>query len=185
MRSPNVKARIAGLFYLLTIVTGSLALAVAGGRSLVVSLSTLCYVGVTLIFYDLFKPVNMRLSFVAAGFSLTGCAFGILGAFNLVAGQINLGFFGLYCIAIGYLIVRSTFLPRSLGGLMIIGGLSWMTFFSPALARQLAPFNMLPGFLAEVSLTLWLLAAGVNGQRWRESATRASNSALLSATSFL
>jgi hypothetical protein len=102
-----------------------------------------------------------------------------------VAGQINLGFFGLYCIAIGYLIVRSTFLPRSLGGLMIIGGLSWITFFLPALARQLAPFNMLPGFLAEVSLTVWLLAAGVNGQCWRESATRASNAALLSATSFL
>ncbi|HEX7798296.1 MAG TPA: DUF4386 family protein, partial [Vicinamibacterales bacterium] len=122
MPSPNVKARIAGLFYLLTIVTGSLALAVDSGRSLVVSLSTLCYVGVTLIFYDLFKPVNMKLSLVAAAFSLTGCALGFLGAFNLVAGRINLGFFGLYCIAIGYLITRSTVLPRSLGGLMIIGG---------------------------------------------------------------
>src|SRR5215813_7911846 len=99
MPSPNVKARIAGLFYLLTIVTGSLALAVVSARSLVVSLSTLCYVAVTLIFYDLFKPVNQRVSLFAAGFSLAGCALGILGAFNVIAGPINLGFFGLYCVA--------------------------------------------------------------------------------------
>lgn len=39
MPAPNVKARIASLFYLLTIVTGSLALAVVSGRSLVVPLS--------------------------------------------------------------------------------------------------------------------------------------------------
>jgi hypothetical protein len=148
----------------------------------VLSLSTLCYVVVTLLFYDLFKPVNNRLSLVAAGFSLVGCALGILGAFELVAGQINLGFFGIYCIAIGYLILRSTFLPRTLGVLMIIGGLSWSTFFVPPLARGLAPFNMLPGVFGEASLTVWLLAAGVNTQRWRESESRASNSALLSAT---
>jgi uncharacterized protein DUF4386 len=185
MPSPNVKARIAGLFYLLTIVTGSLALAVVSGRSLVLSLSTLCYVVVTLLFYDLFKPVNSGLSLVAAGFSMVGCALGILGAFNLVAGQINLGFFGLYCIMIGYLIAQSTFLPRTLGVLMIIGGLSWSTFFVPTLARELAPFNMLPGVFGEASLTLWLLAAGVNAQRWKEPVTRASNSALLSATHFL
>jgi hypothetical protein len=182
MDSPNVKARIAGVFYLLTIVTGSLVLAFVSGRALVLSLSTLCYVVVTLLFYDLFKPVNSRLSLIAAGFSLVGCALGILGAFHLVAGQINLGFFGLYCLAIGYLIFRSTFLPRGLGVLMIIGGLSWITFFVPALARQLTPFNMLPGIFGEASLTLWLLAVGVNVQRWRESESRASNSALLSAT---
>jgi hypothetical protein len=185
MTSPNVKARMAGLFYLLTIVTGSLALAVVSGRSLVLSLSTLCYVAVTLLFYDLFKPVNIRLSLIAAGFSLTGCALGIFGAFNLVTGQINLGVFGLYCFTIGFLIVKSTFLPHTLGVLMMIGGLSWSTFFVPPLARELAPFNMLPGVFGEASLTLWLLTVGVDAQRWRESASRASNSALLSATYFL
>ena len=182
MTSPKAKARMAGVFYLLNIVTGGLALAFADGRSFVLSLATLCYVVVTLLFYDLFKPVNNRLSLVAAGFSLVGCAMGMLSAFNLLAGQINLGFFGLYCLVIGMLVWRSTFLPRGLGVLMIIGGLSWMTFFVPALARQLAPFNMLPGIFGETSLTLWLLTIGVNVQRWTESATRASNSALLSAT---
>src|SRR5262249_1079569 len=113
MESPKVKARIAGVFYLLTIVTGSLALAFVSGRSLVLLLSTLCYAVVTVLFYELFKPVNSRLSLVAAGFSLVGCVIGALGAFHLVTGQINLGFFGLYCLAIGSLIFWSTFLPRS------------------------------------------------------------------------
>ena len=88
-------------------------------------------------------------------------------------------------LTIGYLILNSTFLPKVLGVLMIAGGFGWITFFLPSLANRLMPFNMLPGILGEASLTLWLLAAGVNVQRWRESATRASNAALLSATYFL
>ena len=182
MESPNVKARVAAVFYLVTFVTGSLALAFVSGRPLVLSLSTLAYVAVTLLFYDLFKPVNRSLSLVAAGFSLVGCVLGMLGAFHLVAGQVNLGFFGLYCLAIGYLIFRSTFLPRTLGVLMAIGGLGWITFFVPSLANRLAPFNMLPGVIGEAALTFWLLAFGVNVQCWRDSATRVSNAALLSAT---
>jgi hypothetical protein len=182
MESPKVKARIAGVFYLLTIVTGSLALAFINGRSLVLSLSTLCYVVVTVLFYDLFKPVNSTLSLVAALFSLVGCVIGTLGAFHFVNGQINLGFFGLYCLSIGYLIFRSTFLPRSLGVLMAVGGLGWITFFLPPLADRLAPFNMLPGVIGEASLTFWLLVFGVDVQCWRDSATRVSNADLLSAT---
>src|SRR5262245_47292701 len=173
MTSPKLTARIAGVFYLLTIVSGGLALTFVSGRPLVLSLSTLCYAVVTLLFYGLFKPVNSGLSLVAAGFSLVGCVIGALAAFNFVAGQLNLGFFGLYCLAIGYLILRSTFLPRTLGVLMVIGGLGWITFFLPAIAHQLAPFNMLPGILGETALTLWLLAMGVNTQRWREQARTA------------
>src|SRR5262245_36250051 len=164
MESPKGKARIAGVFYLLTFVTGSLALAFVSGRTLMLLFSTLCYVVVTVLFYDLFKPVNRQLSLVAAGFSLVGCVIGALGAFHVVAGQINLGFFGLYCIAIGYLIFRSTFLPRSVGVLMAIGGLGWITFFLPPLADRLVPFNMLPGVIGEASLTFWLLAFGVDVQ---------------------
>ena len=182
MESPKVKVRIAGVFYLLTIGTGSLALVFVDGRSVVLSLSTLCYAVVTVLFYDLFKPVNSTLSLVAAGLSLVGCAIGMLGAFHLMAGQINLGFFGLYCLAIGSLIFRSTFLPHSLGVLMAVGGLGWITFFLPPLADRLAPFNMLPGVVGEASLTFWLLVFGVNVQCWRDSATKVSKAALLSAT---
>jgi hypothetical protein len=53
---------------------------------------------------------------------------------------------------------------------MALGGLGWLTFASPALATHLSPYNMLPGVLGETALTVWLLAASVNGERWRAQA---------------
>src|SRR4029077_13864266 len=165
-KSPQAMARIAGVFYLLNIVTGALALLFASGRPVVIAIATLFYLVVTMLFYDLFKPVNKTLSLVAALFSLVGCVIGILNAWHLVVDQINLVFFGFYCLVIGYLIVRSTFLPKVLGVLMAIGGVGWVSFLSPPLAHQLSPLNMFPGILGETALTIWLLAAGVNVQRW-------------------
>ena len=84
--------------------------------------------------------------------------------------DIELVFVGLYCLSIGYLIFRSTFLPRVLGALMAFAGLGWLTSLSPALVNYLSPYNLAPGILGGVSLTLWLLVMGVNAQRWREQA---------------
>ena len=39
--------------------------------------------------------------------------------------------------------------------------LGWLTFAVPPLAKQLVPFNMIPGILAETALALWLLVRGV------------------------
>jgi hypothetical protein len=84
-------------------------------------------------------------------------------------------FFGLHCLLVGYLIIRSTFLPRIVGGLMVFAGLGWLTMsfanlLSPPLGRALFPYILLPGMLGELSLTLWLLVKGVSVQRWREQA---------------
>lgn len=87
------------------------------------------------------------------------------------ANNIGLVFFGLHCLGIGYLIFRSTFLPRLVGVLMVFAGLGWLTFLSPPLANSLVPYNMLPGAIGELSLTLWLLVKGVNIQRWNEQAS--------------
>ena len=85
----------------------------------------------------------------------------------------GLVFFGFYCLLIGYLIFRSTFLPRILGALMALAGLGWLTFLSPPLANYLSPYILAPGLLGEGSLTLWLLVMGVNVQRWKEQASAA------------
>ena len=82
-------------------------------------------------------------------------------------------FFGVYCLLIGYLIFRSAFLSRILGVLMALAGLGWLTFLSPPLANRLSPYNLVLGFLAELALMLWLLARGVNVQRWKEQASAA------------
>src|SRR5438045_4127425 len=71
--SPRLKARIAGAFYLLTILTGALSLAFVGPKLVVyanaaILISTSCYVVVTLLFYNMFKPVSRRLSLLAAFF---------------------------------------------------------------------------------------------------------------------
>ena len=95
--SPCLKARIAGVFYLLTFLTGGTALSVSGklviaGDAVATAANILaheprlwlgfgfnliviaCYVVVTALFYQLLKPVNRSLSLVAAFFSLMGCA---------------------------------------------------------------------------------------------------------------
>ena len=92
---------------------------------------------------------------------------------NVQAGYTEIIFFGLFDIVIGYLIFRSTFLPRFLGVLMMIAGLGWLTFLSPALATHLSPYVDVLGFIAELFLMLWLLVMGVNVQRWKEQASTA------------
>ena len=84
--------------------------------------------------------------------------------------RIALVFFGFYCLLVGYLIFRSTFLPRILGALMAFAGLGWLSFLWAPLAKYLSPYNLAPGMLGEGLLIVWLLVKGVNVQRWKEQA---------------
>jgi hypothetical protein len=92
---------------------------------------------------------------------------------NTLTADICLVLFGFYDLLIGYLIFRSTFLPRFLGVLMALAGLGWLTFLYPPLANSLSPHVLVLGFLAELLLMLWLLVKGVNVQRWKEQARAA------------
>ncbi len=85
--------------------------------------------------------------------------------------DIYLVFFGFWCILIGYLIFRSTFLPRILGVLVAISGLGWVTYLSPPFADRLWPFIAAASALGEIPLELWLIVMGVNAQRWKEQAS--------------
>ena len=177
--SPRLKARMAGVFYLLNMVVCISAMVFVHGwfgvhGEATTLLATLSYIAVTLLLYDLFKPVNRSLSLLAALFSLVGCAIGAHSLFHLPSPHINsLVFFGFYCLLIGYLIFRSTFLPRILGVLMSLAGLGYLTYLSPELAYSLYPYNVVPGGLGEGLLTLWLLVFGVNGERWQNQAKKA------------
>ena len=89
---------------------------------------------------------------------------------SVQAGYVALAFFGLFNLSIGYLIFRSTFLPRVLGVLMALSGLGWLTFLAPPLAIRWVTVMEPVGFLAEALLMFWLLVMGINSQRWKEQA---------------
>lgn len=92
---------------------------------------------------------------------------------NGQAFNVDLVFFGLWCVLSGYLMFRSTFMPRILGVLLMIDGLGWMLFMLPPLASFLFPVIAVDSGLAEIPLQLWLIVMGVNSERWKEQARAA------------
>lgn len=156
-----------------------------------------CYIGVTAIFYVMFKPVGRTLSLVAAGFSMTGIAvlasaglllmapLHLLGSapwlYDVPVGTrqgltllalslhgdgyaFSLVFFGIYCMLLGWLIVRSDFLPWLIGALMALAGLCYLAVSLTDLAApaaRLPPEVMYPTLIGEGALALWLMVFGV------------------------
>lgn len=87
--------------------------------------------------------------------------------------DIALLFFGLHCLILGWLIVKSGFIPRILGGLMAVTGVVYLVgtftrFLWPELLGFVSPLYMV-AVVSELSLCLWLLAAGAI--RWRGAPT--------------
>ena len=162
-----------------------------------------CHLAWAFLFYELFKPVNKRVSTFAVFVILIGCAIqavttllyfapllvlkggSALSGFTLpqlnslayallrlngLASEIYLVFFGLWCLLSGYLISKSTFMPRIIGVLLAIDGVGWMLYVSPPLADRLFLVIAIAAGLAEIPLQLWLLIMGVNNERWRQQA---------------
>lgn len=223
--SPRFKARMAGIFYVLTSLTAVFGEVFVLGKIVVHGyaattannilahqsffrlgfaaelVSVALSIVLTALFYDLFRSVNRSLSLLAAFFHLVGLAVMAFGSLLQLAPLVVLGggrylivfrveqlqslaymflqlsaqafdafivFFGFYCVLIGYLIFRSTFLPRIVGVLMVFAGLGYLTLLSKPLADYLSPYNLAPAALGETSLMLWLIVMGLNVPKWEE-----------------
>lgn len=88
---------------------------------------------------------------------------------------ISLVFFGVGLLVLGYLIFRSGYFPKLLGVLLAIAGSGYLInsfarLVAPPVADALFPWTLLPGFIAELGLCLWLLVKGVNVTKWKEQA---------------
>ena len=166
-------ARIAGALYSVNIVTGLYSF--FGPKSLLASacglVGTVAYILITILLYFLFKPVNRSVSLIAALFSMAGSVLGNW-VFHVpsIPGVHFLVYFGFYCALIGYLIVRSSFMPRFVGVLMVCAGAGYLTFLWQPFGNSLVPYNYIPGFVGELTLTIWLLVKGVDQERWMEQA---------------
>lgn len=84
---------------------------------------------------------------------------------------IGLVFFGFTCLVRGYLIFKSGYFPKVLGVLLQVAGASYLLnsfaqLLAPSFARSISPGVLIPAFVGELSLTLWLLIKGVNVERW-------------------
>jgi hypothetical protein len=107
-----------------------------------------------------FEPAQLE-AMTRLSFRLFGHGFGI-----------SLIFFGAACLVLGWLLYRSGFFPRALGVLLALAGAAYLVnsftmIVAPGLAARLFPAILIPPFIGESALCLWLLIRGVNVQQWR------------------
>jgi hypothetical protein len=91
-------------------------------------------------------------------------------------GWIFLGMYGIATMLRGYLVYRSGFLPKALGVLLMLGGAGFLArnvTYVLAPAYSSAVF-LAPMAIAGISLTVWLLAKGVDAAAWDARAATAT-----------
>ena len=86
---------------------------------------------------------------------------------------VGLIFFGFVCLLEGYLIIKSGYIPKTIGILMQIAGLCYLTnsfalILVPKLANILFPVILMPCLIGELSLCLWLIIKGVKLEHWEK-----------------
>lgn len=118
--------------------------------------------GILPLFVPLIKPAGALAALdETAHYALTYLA--------LRLSQLGFGFalffFSGFCAAVGAAILRSHLVPAVIGVLMIVAGVCYFistlsTIVAPALAHLLSPWIIIPCFVGEASLALWLLVKG-------------------------
>lgn len=218
--SARLKARLAGLLYLVVILGGTFSPFIVAPSSLSADPATItdriiqsqstyrlggvaeivvlaCDIALAVIFYRLMRPVSRTVAMLAAAFRLVYAA--INGAnvtlhfaplvvltgpsapqqslavtfmqLHLLTFDVALVFFGIHVALLGYLIFRSTYLPRVLGLLLMFGGVAYLvnsliSLLLPTALSGRALILLAPAGLAEIAIALWLLVVGVNAQKW-------------------
>lgn len=98
-------------------------------------------------------------SFIYLCLTLYGYVFNIFSAF-----------YGIAVMLRGYLILRSGYLPRVLGGLVLFGGAGFVikNFVAVLVPQYDSMAFVLPMFVAIVSMAFWFLVKGIDQARWEQ-----------------
>ena len=91
-------------------------------------------------------------------------------------------FFGLTNLLLGYLVYKSGYLPRVIGGLLVLAGFGYLidsfgNFLLPQYDALYASIVLWPALVGELSLTFWLLIKGVNVEQWHKRALESAPTA--------
>ena len=142
----RMRARIAGILYLLSVATAVVAEFVIPGRMGMagVVIPVGCYAASMLLLFGIFAPVDRKTCVGMLVFGLASLGF---EAARWHPGGMNVAMVmhGFYCLLLGWVMLRARFLPRWLGAAM-----------------------MLAVVIGEALPMLWLLALGVNERHWTE-----------------
>jgi hypothetical protein len=223
--SPKRTARVAAVFYLMTLVAAIIAQgaiaeqlvnstnASVTARNIVAHedlyrfgytmymIEMVAQVIMTMLFYELLKPVSRTGSLIAAVIGVVGCGIKALSRVFFVAPAIVLEgtryldtfspeqlksmallfynvnemgaaiavvFFGFNTVITGWLIIRSTYLPRVLGWIAVVGGIGWLAFLWPPLGYRLNLYIAAIALLGSLATIVWMLVYGVKEERWNE-----------------
>ena len=163
-------------------------------------LSQVIFIVVALALYKVLKPVNKNMAVLMVVFSLVGTPITMFNELNQLAVLLVLHsaaftpdqghalmslfldlhalgleiagiFWGLWLFPMGYLVVKSGFLPRIIGVLLMIGCFGYLIDSSAALLLPNVTVNvgLYTGWV-ELLLPLWLLIRGVNVEQWKKRA---------------
>lgn len=116
------------------------------------------------LLYRLFAPADQLVALALVPLALIHYVIQSVGQIRADARTVRLSLapFGVYLVVLGYLIVRSTLLPDTLGVLMALAGLAWLIAVVPRVPTWSTLAVVAFGIVAEVALAIWLLVAGVS-----------------------
>jgi hypothetical protein len=165
-------ARIAGLWYLASIVLGVIG-EFAGDSEPMSTIGYfcglagyICFIVVVLKLYELFHKVSRILAMLMVCFVVIGIVIAVIGegfGFATVAGI----FWGLWLLPLAILILKSNLIPRAIGILLIVGCICHIadfvvvSFFSESTTFILS-IVYIGEMIAEFSFVLWLLIKGAD-----------------------
>lgn len=157
----------------------------------------------TVLFYYLLKPVSRSGAMLATVLGLTGALIktvarvfflaplAVLHSSAFDASQVNslallllrinndgaavaLAFFGPSTFLTGWLMIKSTFFPKWMGILSVVGGILWTSYYVPSLGNSLFMVSAIFALVGSLATIGWLIIVGVNEEKWREQAAAAS-----------
>jgi hypothetical protein len=222
MDSPNKVARIAGLLYLIEIVTGIFSLMYVPSRInvhgdavatvqnvtaneflfrldvVIGSISDVVALVLPLVLYKLLSPVSRNAATLMVAFGVIFIPIDLVASANqldilsllsdakaqhhaldsaqfvtqvmaLFSASYNKTliseiFWGLWLLPFGYLVVKSGFLPKILGIILMVGSLSYLVPFVVEVlfpGRSVPDVITLPSAIGEIGIALWLAFVGV------------------------